>query len=316
VALVVCIHARAELSVKLLIRHRQRLPRKSSTNKRHSFYINLPVGALATAIIFFTFSTPQSQRNHPDRKASAREKFLQMDFPGLVLIVGSIQCLLMALYWGGVTKPWDSNDVIGCLLGFGLLLLAFVFVEWQRGPYAMLVHKLLKKREVWSGSAFSFFISGSLFVLVYYLPIYFQAILGCTAIESGIRNLALVVPVCEYISSTILPTLTSRLTNKTAICTILVGGMITLYGHFAPFMIIGSCLVTAGAGLVSTFDPQSSPGIWIGYQILAGTAFGLAFQAPIMAAQALAADDDVATTTAILYCKTSAIVPADSQSHL
>jgi hypothetical protein len=34
-------------------------------------------------------------------------------------------------------------------------------------------------------------------VLVYYLPIYFQAILGCTAIESGIRNLALVVPVCK-----------------------------------------------------------------------------------------------------------------------
>ena len=70
-------------------------------------------------------------------------------------------------------------------------------------------------------------------------------------------------------------------------------------------MIIGSCLATAGAGLISTFDPQSSPGIWIGYQILAGTAFGLAFQAPIMAAQALAADDDVATTTSILYCKPS-----------
>jgi hypothetical protein len=120
-----------------------------------------------------------------------------MDFPGLVLIVGSIQCLLMALYWGGVSKPWDANDVIGCLLGFGLLLLGFLFIEWQQGPYAMLVHKLLKKREVWSGSAFSFFLSGSLFVLVYYLPIYFQAILGCTAIESGIRNLALVVPVCK-----------------------------------------------------------------------------------------------------------------------
>ena len=79
--------------------------------------------------------------------------------------------------------------------------------------------------------------------------------------------------------------------------------MITLYGNFSPFMIIGSCLATAGAGLISTFNPQSSPGIWIGYQILAGTAFGLAFQAPIMAAQALAADDNVATTTAILYCK-------------
>jgi MFS family permease len=175
--------------------------RMSYTNNHHSFYINLPVGALATFIIFFTFSTPRAQRLHLDRQASPREKFLQMDFPGLVLIVGAIQCLLMALYWGGVSKRWDANDVIGCLLGFGLLLVAFVLIEWQQGPYAMLVHKLLKKREVWSGAAFSFFISGALFVLVYYLPIYFQAILGCTAIESGIRNLALVVPVCELCSS-------------------------------------------------------------------------------------------------------------------
>lgn len=92
------------------------------------------------------------------------------------------------------------------------------------------------------------------------------------------------------------------------------GGSITLYGHFAPFMIIGSCLATAGAGLISTFDPQSSPGIWIGYQILAGVAFGLSFQAPIMAAQALAADEDVATTTAILYCKTPTVHDVFSQS--
>lgn len=90
--------------------------------------------------------------------------------------------------------------------------------------------------------------------------------------------------------------------------------MITLYGYFAPFMILGSCLATAGAGLISTFDPHSSPGIWIGYQILAGTAFGLSFQAPIMAAQALAAHEDVATTTAILYCKTPTPITADSQS--
>jgi len=170
----------------------------SYTDQLCSFYINLPVGFIAAVIIFFTFSTPQTQRNHPDRKASNREKFLQMDFPGLVLIIGAIQCLLMALYWGGVSKRWDDNNIIGCFLGFGLLLLGFIFIEWRQGPHAMLVHKLLKRREVRTGAAFSFFISGALFMLVYYLPIYFQAILGCTAIESGIRNLALVVPVCKW----------------------------------------------------------------------------------------------------------------------
>jgi hypothetical protein len=73
-------------------------------------------------------------------------------------------------------------------------------------------------------------------------------------------------------------------------------------------MVVGSCLATACAGLISTFDPQSSLGVWIGYQALAGVAFGLSFQAPIMAAQALAAHEDVATTTAVLYCKTSTLL--------
>lgn len=67
-------------------------------------------------------------------------------------------------------------------------------------------------------------------------------------------------------------------------------------------MLVGSSLTVIGAGLIYTFKADSSPGIWIGYQILTGIAFGLAFQTPIMAAQALARHEDVATTTAILYC--------------
>jgi hypothetical protein len=86
-----------------------------------------------------------------------------------------------------------------------------------------------------------------------------------------------------------------------AICTILVGGLITLYGYFAPFMVIGSWLASIACGLIYTFNPTSLPATWITYQILAGIAFGLSFQTPIMAAQALAAYEDVATTTAILY---------------
>lgn len=79
--------------------------------------------------------------------------------------------------------------------------------------------------------------------------------------------------------------------------------MITLYGFFAPFMILGSCLATIGCGLIYTYNAETSTGRWVGFQIFTGMAFGLSFQTPIMAAQALAAYEDVATTTAILYCK-------------
>jgi hypothetical protein len=121
-----------------------------------------------------------------------------MDFPGLVLIIGATKCLLLALYWGGVMRSWNNNNVIGTMLGFGLLLMAFIAVEYKQGQYAMLVHKLIVKREVWVGAMFSFFLSGALFVLIYFVPIYFQAIRGASAVQSGIRHLALVIPICEY----------------------------------------------------------------------------------------------------------------------
>lgn len=94
----------------------------------------------------------------------------------------------------------------------------------------------------------------------------------------------------------------------------MVGGLITLYGLFAPFMIVGSCLASIGCGLIYMFNPQSLASTWIGYQILTGIAFGLSFQTSIMAAQALAAYEDVATTTAILYCKSPILNDLDNTS--
>jgi uncharacterized membrane protein AbrB (regulator of aidB expression) len=104
--------------------------------------------------------------------------------------------------------------------------------------------------------------------------------------------------------------------GSTAICTIIVGGLVTLFGFFAPFMIFGSCVSAIGCGLIYTFTAQSPASTWLGYQILTGIAFGLSFQTPIMAAQALAAYEDVATTTAILYCMSICYRKILSTGHL
>lgn len=71
-------------------------------------------------------------------------------------------------------------------------------------------------------------------------------------------------------------------------------------GYFTPLVVIGSALTTTGSGLIYTFSETSSSGTWIGYQVIVGVGIGLAFQAPIMAAQALAEPRDVSATTAIM----------------
>jgi hypothetical protein len=166
------------------------------------------------------------------------------------------------------------------LVGFGLIFIAFGGIEYWLGNKALLVPHILRKRIVSVGSAFVFFVGGAFFVLLYCLPLYFQAVQGVSAIQSGIRNLALIISSTLFI--------------------VFAGGIITKTGYFAPLMVIGASIATIGAGMIYTFSVDSGSAVWIGYQALAGFGIGLCFQTPIMAASAMAAREDVSSTSAIM----------------
>ncbi len=107
-------------------------------------------------IILFIFKSPKGSVSEEAHNASYKEKLLQMDLIGAGLILAAVVCLLLALQWGGVTNPWNSSEVIGTFVGFGLITIVFLVVEWWQGSRALILPRILKKREIWSGSAFSF----------------------------------------------------------------------------------------------------------------------------------------------------------------
>lgn len=244
---------------------------------RWCFYINLPIGGLSAVIIFIFFRTP---KHVVPVQASIKEKILQMDLPGAAVIMCAIICYILALQWGGQSKSWGSSDVIGLLVGFVVILILFCVIEYYQGERAMIVGRIAKERTVWVGMVYIFFLAGGFFLLLYYLPIYFQVVNGVTASESGVRNLPLIL--------------------STTIATIVSGGLISAKGHFVPFMIIGSALTTVGCGLLYSLTTHSSSGEWIGYQILAGVGIGLALQVPIISGQAVVDPADLASTTAMI----------------
>jgi MFS transporter, DHA2 family, glioxin efflux transporter len=123
--------------------------------------------------------------------------------------------------------------------------------------------------------------------------------LGTSAQESGIRNLALIIAVSKFVKAPIYRPQANHCTSS-AVCVIASGGGISALGYFAPFLTLGAAITTAGAGLIYTFKIDSPSSVWIGYQALAGIGIGACFQAPIMVGQALAAPEDVSATTAIL----------------
>lgn len=107
---------------------------------RWCFYINLPIGGVAAAMVLLYFHTP---RDAKPVQASWKEKLLQMDLVGAALVMGLIVCYILALEYGGQTKSWNSSDVIGLLVGFVAMTVTCVIWEIFQGERAMIVPRLV-----------------------------------------------------------------------------------------------------------------------------------------------------------------------------
>jgi len=246
---------------------------------RWCFYINLPIGGVSLFLIMIFFKNPSAAK---PVEAPWKEKAKHMDPVGSLLAMGSIISFILALQYAGVTYAWNSSVVIGLLVGFVVLLAALAAWEIYLGEYAMLPPRIMKQRWLWGPAAFQFFFAGCYFLLLYYLPIYFQSIKGEDAVQSGVDNLPLVVAGCLAIIS---------------------GGIIvTKTRHATPFMCFCAGLTTVGCGLLYTLDIDTSAGKWIGYQILLGFSIAFPFQNALNIAQANATNEDMSTATASLAC--------------
>ncbi|CZR45113.1 uncharacterized protein FPRO_15712 [Fusarium proliferatum ET1] len=244
---------------------------------RWCFYINLPAGAISAAIIIFFFDTPAAAKPTP---ASWREKLLQMDLFGAFLLMGAVISYMLALQYGGQTRPWNSSQVIGLLIGFVAISAVFMIWEVAAGERAVVVPRIIRQRVIYVSSLFAFFFVGSYFLILYFLPLYFQSVGNASPTESGVRNLPLV--------------LANIVTSLGA------GVAISMTGYYVPFLIVSSALGTVTAGLLYTLSAGSTSGAWIGYQVLAGIAWGLGGQVPVMAVQASVAASDISSATAIV----------------
>lgn len=243
---------------------------------RWCFYINLPIGAVSVLIIIFSFKAPAAAR---PVQATWAEIVLHMDFIGIILIMTATICYLLALQWGGASRAWSNSTVIGSLVGFVVLFIAFGINEVCMGDRALLQPHLLKQRRIWTTCMFNFFISGGYFALVYYLPIYFQSIQNANPLQSGLRNLPIIF--------------------GAAICSILSGFIVSAFGIWVPLIAGGAAVGTIGCGLIYTFDISTPSSAWIGYQALTGMALGFTMQIPMMANQASVEPSDISSISSI-----------------
>ena len=244
---------------------------------RWCFYINLPIGAVTiVGIAFFFQSPPRTDQS----SIGFKERAKQFDPIGTFFFMPAIICLLLALQWGGSRYAWSDGRIIALLVIFGVLAIAFVAVQIWQQENATVPPRIFKQRSILSGTIFSASLGASFFVLIYWVPIWFQAIKDTSAMESGIRNLPMILSL--------------------VIVSILSGVAVTLMGYYTPFMIISSVLMAVGAGLISTWKVDSGSPEWIGYQILYGLGVGFGMQQSLIAAQTVLPIQDVPIGTSVI----------------
>ncbi len=249
---------------------------------RWCFYINLPIGAITIAGIAIFFKSPERQA---EKSIGFSERAKQFDPIGTVFFIPCIICLLLALQWGGTKYPWGNGRIIALFIVFGILAIGFVAVQLWKQDNATVPPRIVKKRSIAFGCWFVFCLGATFFIFIYYLPIWFQAIKGTSAVESGIRNLPMILSL--------------------VLMSIIAGVAITMLGYYTPFMIGSSVLMAIGAGLLSTFKVGTGHSMWIGYQALFGLGVGMGMQQPLIAAQTVCDIHDVPTATAVTnFCLT------------
>ncbi|KAF4627086.1 hypothetical protein G7Y89_g11074 [Cudoniella acicularis] len=245
---------------------------------RWCFYLNLPFGVITGAILSVTHIPDSSMTS--TTPATTKQQFARLDLPGFAIFTPACIMLLLAFDWGGVSYPWKSATIIG--LFCGAVGACGIFIAWEnyRGNQAMIPLAMLKRKVVIASTLTMICSQGSLLVITYYLPTWFQVVKNASPTMGGVYFLPSVG------SQMLGAVLTGALTSKT--------------GMYTPWAIGGLALTSIASGLLSTLTPTSNAGMWVGYQLISGFSRGLTMQQPLTAIQAALPKSELAMGNAFL----------------
>jgi EmrB/QacA subfamily drug resistance transporter len=142
------------------------------------FWINLPLGLAALLLT-----------NRVLRLIPAHHRPHSIDYPGALLMLAATLSLMLALSWGGIEYAWGSPEILGLLAASGVLWAAFA-VRLLRAPEPLVPLSLLASRIVSTSVAAVLCAVGTMVALSVYLPLYFEAVYGFTAAQSGLALIA------------------------------------------------------------------------------------------------------------------------------
>ena len=237
---------------------------------RWIFLLNLPLGALALAVVVRTLPTSFRVRRH------------EIDYAGAVALTIAVTTLLLATSWGGVTYAWDSIQVLGALLVAAVGLGAFVQVE-RRAREPLLPLGLFRQPIFAVTSSAAVIVGALLFGVTIYVPVFVQGVLGQSATHSGVVLIPLSL---AWVASSF-------------VC----GQLVARTGRYRIFPIVGTTLVLLGVLVLASIDTGTSGSTVAGALVVMGLGMGVTWPVYVVATQNAVepADLGVATATLVFF---------------
>ncbi|KAF3404629.1 putative efflux pump gsfJ [Talaromyces pinophilus] len=230
----------------------------SSATWRWAFYLNLVIYGVFSPIYFLWLpSIPVIAEK------SFWSKFLAMDWVGITLNAGIYLTWVMALTFGGATYAWNSGQEIALWVVFAVLLLGFAlqqyFLVFTSVKQRIFPGHFLKRRTLVLCFIATNCAATSFFVIVYYLPIYFEFVNGDGGLKSAVRLLPVV---CTFVFWCIAS-----------------GTAMPYVGYYFPWYVVSGILIAVGGGLMYSVDINTSTSAIYGYSVLIGCGGGAIMQA-------------------------------------
>ena len=236
------------------------------TGWRWVFLINLPIGAIALAVVLRFLHLPARSAN----------RSVRIDWWGAATVILSVTPLLLVAEqgreWG-----WDSVAAIACYAIGGLSIIAFILVERAMGDDALIPLKLFRSATFSMATVLGVLVGFGMFGALSTVPLYLQLVTGSTPTESGFQLLPMIAGLM--------------------ISSIVSGQLISRTGRYRIFPITGTAFMAAGF-FEFTFITADKP-VWyvmIG-MLLVGLGLGQMMQTLTIASQNAVGPRDIGVAT-------------------
>ncbi|MCZ2806179.1 MDR family MFS transporter [Modestobacter sp. VKM Ac-2983] len=235
------------------------------TGWRWIFYVNVPLGILAFAVVFKVLHLPHTKREH------------RIDFPGALALITFLVPLLIVAEQGR-TWGWSSTGALVCYALSALGFVLFVLAERVYKDDALLPLRMFANRTFAVTSLSSIVLGAGMFGGILLLPQYLQIVQGSSPTEAGLQMIPLVMGIMAG--------------------SIIAGQVIARTGKYKAFPLVGVVfIVTALVSLSFIVGADTPVPLMFPFMTLMGLGLGFNFQPVILAVQNAVSPREIGVAT-------------------